>query len=713
MKWDELHAFEQKHSGPDRYSEEFDFVSALICQFLLNAEEESVRLSRLSDVFESLGIAEENKKSRSPLSEGPEKVTTEIAQQLRELRDRLLAQYQGDVSLPFSGVLELIANRLSLSWVEQRLLMLLMLAGRDQRFCTLLNEIKLNTTHQGIRLLARVLGAKTSQITEALAANANLGRLRLLDTCTTVIDLGDLVSSGKVLDELLKLFHEDGARDEVLLDRLMRAICPLAPRSSLSLEHFQGYGDLQLMRDYLARNRGGLNILLYGPPGTGKTELARVLAQSMGKTLYEVPTQTRNREPITGNDRLNSAQAAQVFLADHEDVLLLFDEMEDAFRNERTLAKAWINQHLEKNPVPTIWISNRIKDVDPAFLRRFDLIQEIRGQENKKLHSELHDRLQQLPVPQQWLDSVVSQQWASPALLNNLCELGSLLPDNKPHRNQHRLEQAVTEKLRPLTEKGRPVLGKTEHATSPLRRGVPAFRLEWLNTHPSLRTMTHLLQDANSARLCLYGPPGTGKTAFARHMAETLGRPFKLASGSDLLSKYVGESEEQVSQLFSDAQDQGAVLLIDEADSFLGARGGASQSWEVTLTNEFMVQLDRYQGIVMVTTNRYEHLDRAIMRRFHLKVAFEAMKRQQVISMLKACVTDPDSIDNAEPEQISALSNLTPGLVVNAVEQLNLMRRPLRAQLLLRTALEEQRAQSVTESQPIGFTVPISGTPGD
>lgn len=175
----------------------------------------------------------------------------------------------------------------------------------------------------------------------------------------------------------------------------------------------------------------------------------------------------------------------------------------------------------------------------------------------------------------------------------------------------------------------------------------------------------------------------------------------------------MGESEKAVARLFQEAEETGAVLLLDEADSFLTSRSQHRHSWESTLTNELMVQLDRFRGIVMITTNRFEQLDRAIMRRFHLKVAFDSLRRDQVISMLKASVKDPEAIDRAEPKTLSALSELTPGLVVSAIEQLNLRGLPLRARHLLHVALQEQRAQSTDTTQPIGFTAQLSGTPGD
>src|SRR3546814_12827887 len=85
---------------------------------------------------------------------------------------------------------------------------------------------------------------------------------------------------------------------------------------------------------------------------------------------------------MEGSGRLTALRAAQHVLAQRR-VLLVFDEMEDAFAGsitERSVAqstKAWVNRTLEQNPLPTIWITNSTACLDPAFVRRFDLCLEL------------------------------------------------------------------------------------------------------------------------------------------------------------------------------------------------------------------------------------------------------------------------------------------------------------------------------------------------
>ena len=80
------------------------------------------------------------------------------------------------------------------------------------------------------------------------------------------------------------------------------------------------------------------------------------------------------------------------------------------------------------------------------------------------------------------------------------------------------------------------------------------------------------LKTRGHGSLCFYGPPGSGKTALAEHLAQALGRPLLVRQASDLLSKYLGETEQNMAAMFREAESEGALLLLDEADSFLQDR---------------------------------------------------------------------------------------------------------------------------------------------
>lgn len=104
--------------------------------------------------------------------------------------------------------------------------------------------------------------------------------------------------------------------------------------------------------------------------------------------------------------------------------------------------------------------------------------------------------------------------------------------------------------------------------------------------------------------MLLSGSPGTGKSAYARYRAERAGIDLVCISGSELLGAFVGETEKQIAAAFANAERNGSLLLIDEADSFLANRDLAHRNWEVSMTNEMLRLMERSRVRFIATTNR-------------------------------------------------------------------------------------------------------------
>jgi SpoVK/Ycf46/Vps4 family AAA+-type ATPase len=187
----------------------------------------------------------------------------------------------------------------------------------------------------------------------------------------------------------------------------------------------------------------------------------------------------------------------------------------------------------------------------------------------------------------------------------------------------------------------------------------PAF----IRADTNLVEVVEGLRRIGSGRLCLYGPPGTGKTAYGRWLSEQLDKPLLAKRASDLLSKWVGGTEQNIAQAFREADNEKAVLLIDEADSFFQDRSGAHHSWEVTQVNEMLTQVESYPGILIASTNLMDNLDQAALRRFDLKVKFDYLLPDQAVELLRRHC---DKLGLPRPDEImeralQRLTNLTPG----------------------------------------------------
>jgi transitional endoplasmic reticulum ATPase len=489
---------------------------------------------------------------------------------------------------------------------------------------------------------------------------------------------------------------------------LRDTVTPSAP-PNLTIEDFDHLApSLNLLRPYLQQaahhHRRGVNVFLYGPPGTGKTQLTRVIAQELGCQLFEIASEDEDGDPVDGEHRLRAFRAAQSFFA-QRDVLILFDEVEDVFNDGNSLfgrkstaqtRKAWINRMLEDNPVPALWLSNSIACLDPAFVRRFDMIIELEVPPRKQRERILRRICGDL-LPADSIARIVAAESLAPAVIARAASVVNTiresLPANEVPRAVERLIGNTVEAQghEPLKLSGASVLPDFYD---------PAF----INATVDLAAIAEGLAQSKSGRLCLYGPPGTGKTAFGRWLAGHLGMPLHVKRASDLLSMWVGGTEKNIARAFLEAEQEAALLLLDEVDGFLQDRRGARAPWEVTGVNEMLTQMESFPGVFIASTNLMKGLDQAAFRRFDLKIEFDYLKPEQSQALFqKYCAAlgiegDLDAVQS----RLAKLSVLTPGDFAAVARQHRF--RPLPTPTAFVVGLEEECALKAEERKAaIGF----------
>jgi SpoVK/Ycf46/Vps4 family AAA+-type ATPase len=380
----------------------------------------------------------------------------------------------------------------------------------------------------------------------------------------------------------------------------------------------------RLLAGALGARAKGVNVLLYGPPGTGKTELARTLADEVGATLYAVGEASVEGEEPGRADRVAALKRGQRLLARRGGSLLLFDEMEDLFSSAGSYdrrgqwqpsSKVFVNRMLEENAVPTIWTSNAIDRVDPAYLRRMSFILKM-GYPSPAARARIVARVAEaegLPEARAGLERLLPAEEGTTGVARTAIRAAVLAGGGAAEA------EAVGASL---------LLGLRGGRALPPVSEAAAVDLDLFEADRCVAALIGAIAAPGTAAdvsLLLTGPPGTGKTALAAHLARRLDRPLLAKRASDLLSCWVGGTEANIAAAFADAREKGAVLLFDEADSLLLDRADARRSWEISQVNELLTWMDSHPLPFVAATNYARRLDPAALRRFVFKIELKAL----------------------------------------------------------------------------------------
>lgn len=477
----------------------------------------------------------------------------------------------------------------------------------------------------------------------------------------------------------------------------------------LSLDDFKHLGqDVLVIIKYIkaAAKLGshGVNILFYGESGTGKTELTKAIAQAINFNLFEVSYKSEDNEILDGNDRLKAFNVCQSLLSRSSNSLLMFDEIEDVFSTNNSVmkllgletpgdsGKAWCNRVMENNPIPTIWITNDA-DIDPAYLRRFDYSIRFSTPPRKVRLQIARRHFGKISGDEEWLDEIAALEEVSPAQYRSAARVAKLSGNSSEEKRRIAM-QTLNRSMQLLGQNRKPQ--KNGAATR--------YDASFINADYDVPQLIGGLSHIKSGSICFYGPPGTGKSELARHIADTLGKPLLLKRASDLISKWVGETEQNFAGMFDEAQTQDAVLLLDEADSFLQDRRGAGAQWEVTQVNELLTQMEAFQGIFICTTNLMENLEQACLRRFNFKIKLDYLRAEQGEQMfMQEFIRQGGDKRDAIHASAAAgrLERLTPGDFATVVRQLRFLGKPASADQMLQGLVRECRLKS--GSSAIGF----------
>ncbi len=497
--------------------------------------------------------------------------------------------------------------------------------------------------------------------------------------------LGDIISTGllQIKDHGEQLAGTTGRysvpwRIDLCLDQNYRGFKEmrqmlLGDSLTSSLE-MSDYNHIASDRDLIAgvlegaakRRAKGVNILIYGPAGSGKTELTKMAAQAARLSLYAAGEISASADGESNrSERLSDLVFALRLLAGAKGTTILFDEMEDVAWQliKRGGSKLYLNRILENNPVPVLWTSNHIGEVDPAVLRRMTLAIELRqppAAQRAHIIRRLDERIE-VGLSKDDIEQLSRQIDATPAVLENALKAAKFSGGGR-----EAVERAAGGIVRAISGQ------RTKKAMA-----LPEFDPRLTRAKPDLAGLTDRLTDNASMAfsLLLSGPPGTGKSAYGRYLANHLGLEVIHKRASDILGAFVGESEKHIADAFEQSREQKAMLIFDEAETFLFDRRDAVRSWEVSQVNEMLTWMEDHPYPIICTTNLMDRFDRASMRRFTFHVKYNFLGKVELPHAYEVFFGF-----KAVPGEGMTFKNLTPGDFAQARRQarvLGFMDKPL------------------------------------
>lgn len=524
----------------------------------------------------------------------------------------------------------------------------------------------------------------------------------------TLVEADDYIKRNEIYKELYKrgLLQYSSSEDRMKLSPNIREAVDLTEGNSaedmskfllgemspsdLKLSDFQHINYDKVLRILKnSKNSKGINILFVGKVGCGKSSLAKLLAKKAGLSMYSVSSEKEDFQEAKREDRLADLYQKQFITQKLKNTCILFDEAEDVlnygYGEFGNSSKGFMNKLLEETNTPVIWTTNNIKIVDPAFLRRMTYciqFEELNEEQRLQIWQKVLKK-ENMKISKAKLTELSSSYDIYPSIISNAVKTVKLI-----NGTEDDFEDIIESTASLVTQKR-----KIKETKS---KKLKEYDLSLVNADKCLENFTDKI--INSGKLnfsiCMSGQPGTGKSLYARYLADKLGLKIILKKGSDLLSMWVGGTEQNIARAFQEAKDRKAMLVIDEIDSFLQDRNKADHSWEVTEVNELLCQMEDFEYPFVCTTNFADSLDAASLRRFTFKLHFNYMKPEQVKKALK-------HFFNIENDW--TMNGLTPGDFANVKKQTDFLDIKDEKEIIkmLKKEVEIKKDKNITSS--VGF----------
>jgi len=423
----------------------------------------------------------------------------------------------------------------------------------------------------------------------------------------------------------------------------------------------------------------GLAVALVGPPGTGKSMLAGAIAHELRRPVINIDSAT-----LAGDNRSFVTIIADVFTeARVQGAVLVFDRCESVV-SKGSAKLAPILSQLERHGGLVIFTTNRPDEVDTSLEHyvgyQMNLSMPDNDQRTRIWATHLPKTLAIHPDVD--LDDLGTRFEITGGQIASACELVEQRVKSgseAPVITQDLLKQCAHAQIRANMDElsVRSRINLTIDDLVLPQRELAMIREVLTACRNRIFVMTKWgfgkrLVTGKGITVLFKGDPGTGKTLCAEIMASELGMKLYQVSIPRLVSKYVGETEKNISKIFAAARANHCMLLFDEADSLFGKRVTNVESsidrFSNMETNLLLQEIERFDGIVILTTNLDKNIDDAFARRIMFKIDFPKPDiKHRTLIWKKLVPKDCPVSDDIDYERLGESFELAGGNIKNAV----------------------------------------------
>lgn len=445
-------------------------------------------------------------------------------------------------------------------------------------------------------------------------------------------------------------------------DNLLEKYISTEPGELLPLEYFEHKSKEIAMLQTLLKSPGKVTALFCGSPGTGKTTLAYSLGMDFIYLKHDIENSDDRRMGLFVARRL-AAQTGKLLIVDESDEILS-RPLQSLLLSKKDHSPSWLNMFLDtEDDCKILFIANNISQMEESSRRRIHYtinFPPLTLKQRRMIWTNIitkhgQEWLLERKEIESWIKKFDLDAGSINDAILRIKQLGT--------QDMDFLESYLSQKFTFM--KGKEVK---------VDRVKETYCLEALNMSCSpdeLITSLKKFEDhkdrMKNYNLLLSGPSGTGKSELVKFLGETLDREVITMSSSDIISKYVGESEANLRRAFDRAQREGAILFLDEIDGLTGPREGAARQYEKSFSTELLVRMEKFEGICIAATNHLEGgIDKAMLRRFTRKISFDYLNDKG-----KGLLFQKYFPQFSDLEVLRPIKNLTPGDFKNVSNRLS------------------------------------------